>query len=68
MRDNDARGWVAGAITNDVLKFRKFIEFESSYIETCFSSFYLTIDGKRSFKLCSDERQNAIKLCKTKTK
>ena len=68
MRDNDARGWVAGAITNDVLKFRKFIEFESSCIETCFSSIYLTIYGKRSFKLCSDERQNAIKLFKTKAK
>ena len=36
-------------ITNNALKFRKVIEFESSYIVICFSYIYLTIDGKRSF-------------------
>ena len=40
-------GW--GAITNDVLKFIKVIEFESSCIIICFSYIYLIIDGKRSF-------------------
>ena len=37
------------AITNNVLKFRKVIEFESSCIASCFSYVYLIIDGKRSF-------------------
>ena len=36
-----------GAIANDVLKFRKVIEFESSCIEICFSYIYLIIDRKR---------------------
>ena len=37
------------AITNDVLKFRKLIEFESLYIVICFSYIYLILDGQRSF-------------------
>ena len=37
-----------GAIINDVLKFRKVIELESSFIVICFSYIYLIIDGKRS--------------------
>ena len=36
-----------GAITNDVLKFRKVIEFEISCIEISFSYIYLIIDRKR---------------------
>ena len=44
MRQNDARGW--GAITNDVLKFRKVIEFESSYIVVFSLILYLIIDRK----------------------
>ena len=47
MRHIDARGW--GAVTNDVLKFRKVIEFESSCIVISLSYIYLIIDGKRSF-------------------
>ena len=46
MRQNDARGW--GAITNDVLKFRKVIEFESSYIVVCFS---YTLSNHRQKKI-----------------
>ena len=38
-----------GAITNDVIKFRKVIEFENFCIVICFSYIYLIIDGKRSF-------------------
>ena len=38
IRHNDARGW--GAIINDVLKFRKVIEFEYSCIVICFSYIY----------------------------
>ena len=38
-----------GAITNDVLRFRKVIEFESSSTIICFHYIYLIIDGKRSF-------------------
>ena len=34
-KSQGARGW--GAINNDVLKFRKVIEFESSCILLCFS-------------------------------
>ena len=35
------------AITNDDdLKFRKVIEFKSSFIVICFSHIYLIIDGK----------------------
>ena len=44
MRQNDARGW--GAITNDVLKFKKVIEFESSYIVVFSLILYLIIDRK----------------------
>ena len=47
IRHNDARGW--GAITNDVLKFRKFIESESSCIVIGLSYIYLIIDGRNSF-------------------
>ena len=47
MYHNDARGW--GAITNDVLKFKKVIEFESSCIVIYLSYIYLIIDVKRSF-------------------
>ena len=36
-------------INNDVLEFRKAIEFQSSSIVTCFIYIYLIIDGKRSF-------------------
>ena len=35
-----------GAITNDVLKFRKVIKFERLCIVICFSYIYLIIDGK----------------------
>ena len=38
-----------GAIINDVLKFRKVLEFENSCIVICFSYVYLIIDEKRSF-------------------
>ena len=41
-------GGGGGAIINDVLKFRKVIELESSFIVICFSYIYLIIDGKRS--------------------
>ena len=46
MRHSDARGLGGGggAITDDVLKFRKDIEFESSCTVTCFSHIYLIID------------------------
>ena len=47
MRHNDARGW--GTITNDILKFRKVIEFERSCIAISFSYIYLIIDGKVNF-------------------
>ena len=33
---------VGGAITNDVLKFRKVMKFEHLYIATCFSQMYLS--------------------------
>ena len=42
---NDAGGW--GAITNDVLKFRKVIKFESSRIVLCFCYIYLINDRRR---------------------
>ena len=41
-------GWGV-AITNDFLKFRKVIEFESSCILICVSYIYLIIDPKKSF-------------------
>ena len=47
MRHNDARRW--GAISNNVLTFRKVIKLESSCIVICFFYIYLIIDGKRSF-------------------
>ena len=50
MRHNDAREWVrgeGGAITNNVLKSRKVIEFESSCIVICFSYINLIIDEKK---------------------
>ena len=37
-----------GAITNDVLEFRKVIESESSFSVTWFSYIYLIIDEKRT--------------------
>ena len=37
------------AFTNDVLKSRRIIEFESSFIVIGFSYIYLIIDKKRSF-------------------
>ena len=40
-----------GAITNDVLKVRKAIKFESSCIAICFSYVYLIIDGKIYFSI-----------------
>ena len=40
---------IEGAITNDVLKFKKVIEFQNSCIAICFSQIYLIIDGKSSF-------------------
>ena len=53
MRHNDAGGVAGGGgvwggiITNDVLKFRQVIEFESSCVVIYFSySIYLIIDGK----------------------
>ena len=39
-------GGVEGTISNDVLKFRKVIEFESFCVVVCFSYIYLIIDGK----------------------
>ena len=52
--DFDPHGWEEGwgggrwvAMTNDVLKFRKVFEFESSCIVICFSYIYLIINGKR---------------------
>ena len=42
-------GGVEGTISNDVLKFRKVIEFESLCVVVCFSYIYLIIDGKISF-------------------
>ena len=38
-----------GGYTNDVLKFRKVIEFESSRVVIYSSYIYLIIDRKRSF-------------------
>ena len=38
-----------GAITNDVLKFRKVIKFESPCTVICFFYIHLIIDRKRSF-------------------
>ena len=42
-------GGVEETISNDVLKFRKVIEFESLYVVVCFSYIYLIIDSKISF-------------------
>ena len=42
-------GGGAWAINNDVLKFRKVIEFECSCTVICISYIYLIIHGKRSF-------------------
>ena len=53
-------------ITNDVLKFRKVIEFESSCIVICFSYIYLIVDGKRSF-ISYESRKKLAKLIKSKT-
>ena len=39
-------GGGGGTITNDILKFREVIEFESSCITIFFSDIYLIIDGK----------------------
>lgn len=52
-----------GAITNDILKFRKVIEFQRSSIAICFSYIYLFIDGKRSCisKESSSEFRKMIK-------
>ena len=41
--------FVVRAIANDVLKFRKVIEFESLCIVICFSYIYLMIDRIKSF-------------------
>ena len=40
---------VGGTITNDVLKFRKIIEFQSSCITISFSYVCVITDGKNSF-------------------
>ena len=58
IRHNGAHG--LGTITNDVLNFKKDIEFESSCIVICFSYIYLIIDGKRSF-INLESSQNFIK-------
>ena len=43
-------GGGGGGIANDVWKFRKVIEFESSCIVICVSYIYLVvIDGKKTF-------------------
>ena len=47
MHQNKAQG--GGTITNDVLKFSKVIEFESSCVVICFSYIYLIVDRRRSF-------------------
>ena len=47
MHHNEAQG--GGTITNDVLKFSKVIEFESSCVVICFSYIYLIVDRRRSF-------------------
>ena len=39
--------WLGGTVTNDVLKFKKVIGFESSCIVIYFSYIYVFIDGKR---------------------
>ena len=56
IRHNDVRGWV-GCI-NEVLKFRKVIEFESSCIVICFSYVNSIIDGKISIKKAVKNLQN----------
>ena len=58
-------GWVwgGGSITNDVLKFRKAIIFESSCIAICFSYIFVIIDGKRSF-INSESSQKFTKFIK----
>ena len=48
MRHNDAHEWGEGVINNDVLKFRKVIEYESSCIEICFPYICLMTDGNIS--------------------
>ena len=54
------------AITNDVLKFRKVIEFGSSCIVIYFFYIYLIVDGKRSF-ISYESRKKLAKLIKSKT-
>ena len=54
------------AITNDILKFRKVIEFGSSCIVICFFYIYLIVDGKRSF-ISYESRKKLAKLIKSKT-
>ena len=44
-------GWGMGTINNEVLKFRKIIEFESSCIVICFSYIYLIIAGKEHLSI-----------------
>ena len=40
-----------GAVTNDILKFKKLIEFQSSHIVIFFSYIYLIIDGKNPLSI-----------------
>ena len=52
-----------GAIINEVLKFRKVIEFESAFIVTCFSYIYLIIAGIKLF-INYESSQKLTKLIK----
>ena len=56
MRHNDTRGWRmrgGGAVTNDVSKFRKVIEFKSSCLVICdlFLLYYLIVDEKNNLSI-----------------
>ena len=44
-------GGEMGATTNDVLKFRKIIEFQTSWVAVYFSKIYLVINERTSINI-----------------
>ena len=63
MRYNDARRW-GSATSNDVLKFRKIIEFESLCIVIYFSNIYLIVDEKGHLSITKIVKSESKKLIK----
>ena len=61
MRHNDANG-LGEAITNDIVKSREVIEFDSSCIVISFPCVYLIIDGKISIKKVVKHLRNYQRL------